>query len=53
VLFAVVKGDGQMLSPLKNYAMEAGGRETVCLCQSMNWRTNEVTAGFFEASYNE
>ena len=51
VLFAIVKGDGHILSPLHNYAVEAG-REMVVLCQSMNWRNNEVTAGFFEPSYN-
>lgn len=51
VLFAIVKGEGAMLSPLKYYAMQSGGRPLICLCQSMNWKTNEVTAGFFEPSY--
>ena len=51
VLYAVVKGEGQLLSPLKYYAMQSGGRPWICLCQAMNWKNNEVTAGFFEPSY--
>ena len=51
VLFAIVKEEGAMLSPLKYYAMQSGGRPLICLCQTMNWKTNEVTAGFFEPSY--
>ena len=52
VLYAVVKGEGELLSPLKCYAMESGGRPWICLCQKMNWKNNEITAGFFEPSYN-
>ena len=51
VLYAVVKSEGAMLSPLKRYAMQSGGRTWICLCQTVNWKNNEVTAGFFEPSY--
>lgn len=51
VLYAVVKSEGAMLSPLKRYAMQSGGRSWICLCQTVNWKNNEVTAGFFEPSY--
>lgn len=51
VLYAIVKGEGQMLSPLKYYAMQSGGRPWICLCQTVNWKNNEVTAGFFEPSF--
>jgi hypothetical protein len=51
VLYAIVKGEGQMLSPLKYYAMQSGGRTWICMCQSVNWKNNEVTAGFFEPSF--
>jgi hypothetical protein len=52
VLFAIVKGEGQLLSPLKYYAMQENGRPWICLCQTMNWKTNEISAGFFEPSYS-
>ena len=51
VLYAVVKGEGAMLSPLKSYAMRYGGRLWICLCQTVNWQNNEIMAGFFEPSY--
>lgn len=51
VLYAVVKSEGAMLSPLKCYVMQTGGRPWICLCQTVNWKNNEVTAGFFEPSY--
>ena len=52
VLYAIVKGEGAMMSPLKKYAMQSGGRPWICLCQTVNWQNNEITAGFFEPSYN-
>lgn len=52
VLYAVVNGHGGMLSPMKSYAMQSGGRPWICLCQTINWQNNEVVAGFFEPSYN-
>ena len=52
VLYAIVKGYGAMLSPLKCYAMESGGRSWICLCQTVNWQNNEITAGFFEPNYS-
>jgi hypothetical protein len=51
VLYAVVKSEGAMLSPLKRYAMQSGGRTWICLCQTVNWQNNEIMAGFFEPSY--
>lgn len=51
VLFAVVKGSGNMLSPTEYYRMVSGGRPWICLCQSVNWKSGEVKAGFFEPAY--
>ena len=49
---AVVHSAGVLLSPFVPYTFVSGGKPYICIEQQMNWKTNELTAGFFEPTYN-
>ena len=42
---------GALLSPMRAYQFVANGQSYICVEQQMNWKTNEITAGFFEPSF--
>lgn len=42
---------GAMLSPFRAYHFDSIVQNYICVEQQMNWRTNEITAGFFEPSF--
>lgn len=49
---AVVHSAGVLLSPFVPYTFISGGKPYICIEQKMNWKTNELTGGFFETTYN-
>ena len=50
---AIVESVGKMLSPFVPYTFLADGKQYLCMEQQLNWKTNEVTAGFFEPTYED
>lgn len=50
---AIVESVGKMLSPLVPYWFIQDGKQYICMEQQLNWKTNEVTAGFFEPTYED
>ena len=50
---AIVESVGQMLSPLVPYWFIQDGKQYICMEQQQNWRSNEVSAGFFEPTYED
>lgn len=50
---AIVESMGKMLSPLVPYWFIQDGKQYICIEQQLNWKTNEVTAGFFEPTYED
>ena len=49
---AVVHSAGVLLSPFVPYTFVSGGKPYICIEQKMNWKSNELTGGFFEPTYN-
>jgi hypothetical protein len=49
----IVESVGKMLSPFVPYTFLADGKQYLCMEQQLNWKTNEVTAGFFEPTYED
>jgi hypothetical protein len=49
----IVESVGKMLSPFVPYTFLTDGKQLICMEQQQNWRTNEVTAGFFEPTYED
>jgi hypothetical protein len=49
----IVESVGKMLSPFVPYTFLTDGKQYLCLEQQLNWKTNEVTAGFFEPTYED
>lgn len=50
---AIVESVGKMLSPLVPYWFVQDGKQYICIEQQQNWRSNEVSAGFFEPTYED
>ncbi len=49
---AMVHSTNILLSPFVPYTFVSGGKPYILVEQQMNWRTNELTGGFFEPTYN-
>ena len=49
----IVESVGKMMSPFVPYTFLADGKQYLCMEQQLNWKTNEVTAGFFEPTYED
>lgn len=49
---AMVHSSNILLSPFVPYTFVNGGKPYILVEQKMNWRTNELTGGFFEPTYN-
>ena len=49
---AVVHSAGVLLYPFVPYTFVSGGKPYICIEQKMNWKSNELTGGFFEPTYN-
>jgi hypothetical protein len=49
----IVESVGKMLSPFVPYTFLTDGKQYLCMEQQLNWKTNEVTAGFFEPTYED
>lgn len=49
---AMVTNTNMLLSPFVPYIFTSNGKPYICIEQQMNWRTNEIIAGFFEPTYN-
>lgn len=49
---AMVHSTNILLSPFVQYTFVSGGKPYILVEQQMNWRTNELTGGFFEPTYN-
>lgn len=49
---AMVHSTNILLSPFVPYTFVSGGKPYICIEQKMNWKTNELTGGFFEPTYN-
>ena len=49
---AMVHSTNILLSPFVPYTFVSGGKPYILIEQQMNWRTNELTGGFFEPTYN-
>lgn len=49
----IVESVGKMLSPFVPYTFLADGKQYICMEQQVDWKTNEVTAGFFEPTYED
>lgn len=49
---AIVHSTNILLSPFVPYTFISGGKPYILVEQQMNWRTNALTGGFFEPTYN-